>query len=67
MSRSEAKRVLFGLEKFQEIVFDFKGVQAIGQAFADEIFRVFHARYPHIVLTAINTNRTIQFMIQRSK
>ena len=67
MSRSEAKRVLFGLEKSQEIVFDFKGVQAIGQAFADEIFRVFHARYPHIVLTAINTNRTIQFMIQRSK
>ena len=41
VSRSEAKRLLYGLDKFKEIILDFKGVKSIGQGFADEIFRVF--------------------------
>jgi len=38
VSRSEARRLLTGLEKFSEIILDFKDVTKIGQGFADEIF-----------------------------
>jgi DNA-binding Lrp family transcriptional regulator len=35
VSRSEAKRLLSGLEKFREVVLDFRGVRMVGQGFAD--------------------------------
>jgi hypothetical protein len=38
ISRSEAKRLLAGLEKFKEIMLDFRGVESVGQGFADEVF-----------------------------
>ena len=41
VSRSEARRLLFGLEKFKRIVMDFSGAHGVGQGFADEVFRVF--------------------------
>lgn len=63
LSRSQARRLLIGLEKYKRIVFDFKGVNSIGQAFADEIFRVFQNLYPNIELAWINTNETVNFMI----
>ncbi len=65
VSRSQARRVLHGLEKFKLIVFDFDKVPMIGQAFADEIFRVFHNKHPDIKLESINTNEAVQFMIDR--
>lgn len=65
ISRSQARRVLFGLENFRIIVFDFDKVPMIGQAFADEIFRVFHNKYPKIKLKAINMNDAVKFMIDR--
>src|SRR5207244_12089110 len=37
LSRSEAKRLLAGLEKFKKVLVDFEGVETIGQAFADEV------------------------------
>ena len=37
----------------------------IGQAFADEIFRVFSQNYPKIKIQAIKTNEAVQFMIDR--
>ncbi|MEO7095748.1 MAG: DUF4325 domain-containing protein, partial [Polyangiales bacterium] len=45
VSRSEAKRMLHGLERFREVVLDFRGVEAIGQGFADEVFRVWAAAH----------------------
>ena len=66
ISRSQARRVLSGLEKFRIIVFDFDKVPVVGQAFADEIFRVFHARHPKIKLEAINMNEAAKFMIKRA-
>jgi len=42
ISRSQAKRLLVRFERFKEIILDFENVESIGQAFADEIFRVFH-------------------------
>ena len=65
ISRSQARRVLHGLEKFKVIVFDFDKVPTAGQAFADEIFRVFHNKHPDIKLESINTNEAVQFMIDR--
>jgi len=65
ISRSQARRVLVGLDKFRVIVFDFDRVPMIGQAFADEIFRVFHNKYPDIKLQAINMNEPVKFMVGR--
>lgn len=64
VSRSEAKRILSGLEKFKEIVFDFKGVKTIGQGFADELFRVFQNSHPLIRLKTVHTTTSIRAMIQ---
>lgn len=65
ISRSQARRVLVGLDKFRVIVFDFDKVPMIGQAFADEIFRVFHNKYPDIKLEATNMNEAVKFMVDR--
>ena len=67
ISRSQARRVLSGLDKFQSIILDFENVPTIGQAFADEIFRVFHVDHPEIAIESINTNKAVDFMIKRSK
>lgn len=65
MSRSQACCVLAGFEKFKKIIFDFDRVPSIGQAFADEIFRVFQSRYPHISIEPINMNDAVKFMVGR--
>ncbi|PKM99131.1 MAG: ArsR family transcriptional regulator [Elusimicrobia bacterium HGW-Elusimicrobia-2] len=62
-SRSEAKRLLYNLQKYKKIILDFKDIRGIGQGFADEIFRVFKNRYPDIVIETINTNRAVTAMI----
>lgn len=65
VSRSQARRVLAGLDKFRTISLDFDKVPTIGQGFADEIFRVFSSRHPDISIKAKNTNEAVQFMIDR--
>lgn len=65
ISRSQARRVLSGLEKFRVVVFDFDKVPVVGQAFSDEIFRVFHNKYPKIKLQAVNMNDAVKFMVDR--
>lgn len=65
VSRSQAKRVLFGLEAFRTVVLDFDKVPGIGQAFADEIFRVFRLKHPQIQISYINANEAVAFMIKR--
>ena len=67
VSRSEAKRLLFGLDKFKRIVFDFQKVKSIGQGFADEIFRVFQSRYPAICLDPQHMAPAVRFMVERAK
>jgi anti-sigma regulatory factor (Ser/Thr protein kinase)/biotin operon repressor len=64
VSRSEAKRLLHNLDKFTEIIFDFNGVKAIGQGFADEIFRVFKNEHPEIVIKTDNVSPVIKTMIR---
>jgi anti-sigma regulatory factor (Ser/Thr protein kinase) len=67
VSRSQARRILSGLELFREVILDFRDIENIGQAFADEIFRVFKNMYPNIVITAQNANTDVQYMINRAK
>ncbi len=67
ISRSQARRVLSGLDKFKIIIFDFDKVPTVGQAFADEIFRVFHNKYPEIILEAVNMSEGVKFMVDRAK
>ncbi len=67
VSRSSAKRVLSRVEKFDEVLLDFTGVRAVGQAFADEIFRVFATAHPKTQLIGINMNEQITLMVQRAK
>lgn len=67
VSRSQARRVLFGLEKFKTIVLDFDSIPTIGQAFADEIFRVFKNKYPKIDVKPVNMNEAVAFMVKRAR
>ena len=64
VSRSEAKRLIANLEKFSEIVIDFRDVKSVGQGFADEVFRVFAHRHPAIKITTENTNPAVDAMIR---
>jgi len=65
VSRSQARRILIGLEKFKKIILDFDRVPNVGQAFADEIFRVFQGRHSEISIEPINMNETVRFMVKR--
>lgn len=65
ISRSQARRVLAGLEKFKSIILDFDKVPTVGQAFADEIFRVFKLKHPQISIKPINMGEAVSFMVNR--
>jgi hypothetical protein len=64
VSRSQAKRLLAGMERFKVVVLDFAGVDMIGQAFADEIFRVFTNAHPDIDLYAVSVTPPVEQMIR---
>lgn len=66
ISRSQARRILSGLDKFNTIVLDFDKVPMVGQAFADEIFRVFKQKHPEIQIEPINMNDSVRFMVERA-
>lgn len=66
VSRSQAKRLLERVDKFRTVIFDFDEVESIGQAFADEVFRVFQQRHPDIELIHLKANKNVQEMINRA-
>lgn len=65
VSRSQAKRLTAGFDKFKVVVLDFAEVEEIGQPFADELFRVFARANPNIELIAVNMSRPVAMMRQR--
>lgn len=65
ISRSQARRLLINLDKFKVIILDFEGIKTVGQAFADEIFRIFATRHPQIQIQPVNMNETVEFMVKR--
>ena len=66
VSRSQAKRLLARLDRFKEVLLDFAGVKIIGQAFADEIFRVYVNQNPRVNLGWRNANDEVEKMIRRA-
>ncbi len=65
ISRSQARRILVGVDQFESIVLDFNKVETVGQGFADEIFRVFHKKHPDIKIIPTNMNEAVKFMVER--
>ena len=66
VSRSQAKSLLMGLDKYSVISLDFKGVTEVGQGFVDEVFRVYKTRHPRIQVIYKNASPAVEFMIQRT-
>jgi len=67
VSRSQAKRLLNRFDRFRVVVLDFEGISEIGQAFADEVFRVFPNFHPTTEICAINANDPVKKMISRAE
>lgn len=67
VSRSQAKRLLQRVERFRCVVLDFADVASVGQAFADEIFRVFANAHPEVELVAVHALPEVQQMIRRAE
>lgn len=67
VSRSQARRLLARVDRFRTVVLDFKGIDAIGQAFADEVFRVFPGLHPEVKVVEINARSAVKRMISRAR
>lgn len=67
VSRSQARRLMQRVDRFRCVVLDFEGVASIGQAFADEIFRVFANDHPDVELIATHAEPEVQQMIRRAE
>lgn len=65
ISRSQAKRLMAHVDKFKEIFLDFNGIREIGQAFADEVFRVYRREHPSVHVYPINITDDVVKMIKR--
>jgi anti-sigma regulatory factor (Ser/Thr protein kinase) len=67
VSRSEAKRLAQGLDAFSAVELDFMKVDAVGQGFADELFRVWANAHPGTELIPVEMNAPIAFMVERAR
>ena len=67
ISRSQAKRLLARVDRFRVVVLDFSEVESIGQAFADEIFRVFPAAHPAVEIVPVLAGPDVLKMIARAQ
>ena len=66
MSRLKARRLVSGLERFREVVLDVRGVELVGQGFADEVFRVRAKQHLEVALIAIAISPPVAFMVERA-
>ena len=66
VSRSRGKRLTLRFERFKIVILDFEGVNEIGQAFADEVFRVFQNIHPDLIMTPINMTEYVEKMVRRA-
>jgi hypothetical protein len=65
VSRSQGKRLVMGLERFEAVTFDFTGVSHMQQGFADEVFRVWRAAHPGIQIDVAHANESVQRTLAR--
>jgi hypothetical protein len=64
ISRSQARRLMAGLERFTEVELDFAGVAELGQGFADEAFRVWRNTHPGTDLRVLNAAEGVERMLR---
>ncbi|MBE7419183.1 MAG: DUF4325 domain-containing protein [Ideonella sp.] len=67
VSRSQAKRLLSRFDRFKIVMLDFSGVASVGQAFADEVFRVFRLKHPEVELIPMHASSEVKRMISRAE
>ncbi|MEN9923953.1 MAG: hypothetical protein RL268_79 [Pseudomonadota bacterium] len=66
VSRSQAKRIIARFDRFRTVVLDFAQIEEIGQAFADEIFRVYASAKPGVDLVPVNMTHQVERMYLRA-
>jgi hypothetical protein len=66
VSRSQARRLMAGLDQFTQVELDFEGVAEIAQGFADEVFRVWCAAHPAVRLEALNAGEEVDRMLRHA-
>jgi anti-sigma regulatory factor (Ser/Thr protein kinase) len=66
VSRSQAKRLIARFDRFKIVILDFDGIQEIGQAFADELFRVYATAHPEVELLPKNMTEQVERMWLRT-
>ena len=66
ISRSQAKRLIARFDRFKIVILDFDGIQEIGQAFADELFRVYAIAHPEVELIPKNLSEQVERMWLRT-
>lgn len=64
VSRSQARRLMAGLDQFTQVELDFEGVAEIAQGFADEVFRVWAKTHPSVTLRTVNASEEIGRMLR---
>lgn len=67
VSRSQAKRLIARFDRFRTVILDFSEIQEIGQAFADELFRVYANSNPKVALLPVHMTEQVERMWRRVK
>lgn len=66
VSRSQAKRLIARFDRFKKVILDFSEVKEVGQAFADELFRVYGNAHPGVELVPTNMTEQVERMWLRA-
>ena len=66
ISRSQAKRLIARFDRFRTVILDFSEIQEIGQAFADELFRVYANGHPNVELLPQQMTNQVERMWLRA-
>jgi anti-sigma regulatory factor (Ser/Thr protein kinase) len=62
VSRSQARRLMTRFERFKTVMLDFGDIDSIGQAFADEVFRVFPTEHPNVRIVPVRMASAVEAM-----
>jgi anti-sigma regulatory factor (Ser/Thr protein kinase) len=64
VSRSQGKWVMERATQFRTVILDFDGVESVGQAFVDEVFRVFATAHPEVRLLATGMTPPVERLVR---
>lgn len=64
VSRSQARRLMAGLDQFGNVDLDFEGVAEMAQGFADEAFRVRRTNHPAVSIRVLNAGDAVMQMLR---